>query len=138
MASPGVDLDMESQTDRVTETQHPTIISPTINTSIPQVPTGIDLQPQVTNANQPNNRNASGQQTAEVQQGMLNSPFTGPHLIRVLDENHGDSSDGIWSMYLNEAEKQDKEVAESWKGDTDGILVFVSPRHASLLRIFNV
>jgi hypothetical protein len=31
-------------------------------------------------------------------------------------------------MYLTEAEKQDKEVAESWKGDTDGILVFVSHR----------
>ena len=29
-------------------------------------------------------------------------------------------------MYLTEAEKQDKEVSESWKGDTDGILVFVS------------
>ncbi|KAH9011163.1 hypothetical protein EDB85DRAFT_2160251 [Lactarius pseudohatsudake] len=43
------------------------------------------------------------------------------------DENHGDSSDGLWSMYLTEAEKQDKEVTETWKGDTDGILVFVSP-----------
>jgi hypothetical protein len=30
-------------------------------------------------------------------------------------------------MYLTEAEKQDTEVSESWKGDTDGILVFVSP-----------
>ena len=30
-------------------------------------------------------------------------------------------------MYLTEAEKQDKGVIESWKGDTDGILVFVSP-----------
>jgi hypothetical protein len=29
-------------------------------------------------------------------------------------------------MYLTEAEKQDKDVIESWKGDTDGILVFVS------------
>jgi hypothetical protein len=42
-------------------------------------------------------------------------------------------------MYLTEAEKQDKEVTESWKGDTDGILVFVSfapPR--PLLFIFTV
>ncbi len=30
-------------------------------------------------------------------------------------------------MYLTEAEKQDTEVTESWKGDTEGILVFVSP-----------
>ncbi|KAI9435114.1 hypothetical protein H4582DRAFT_1817862, partial [Lactarius indigo] len=29
-----------------------------------------------------------------------------------------------WSMYLIEAEKQDDKAAESWKGDTDGILVF--------------
>ncbi|KAH9071448.1 hypothetical protein EDB83DRAFT_2203835, partial [Lactarius deliciosus] len=29
-----------------------------------------------------------------------------------------------WSIYLTEAEKQDSEVTESWKGDTDGILVF--------------
>ncbi|KAN0137385.1 hypothetical protein V8E53_004830, partial [Lactarius tabidus] len=27
-------------------------------------------------------------------------------------------------MYLTEAEKQDKDVIENWKGDTDGILVF--------------
>jgi len=30
-------------------------------------------------------------------------------------------------MYLTEAEKQDAQVTENWKGDTDGILVFVSP-----------
>jgi hypothetical protein len=41
-------------------------------------------------------------------------------------EKYGDSSDTVWSMYLTEAEKQDKDVIESWKGDTDGILVFVS------------
>ncbi|KAI9447530.1 hypothetical protein H4582DRAFT_1783215, partial [Lactarius indigo] len=40
----------------------------------------------------------------------------------------------LWSMYLTEAEKQDKEVIESWKGDTDGILVFVSPT-TSVLRV---
>ncbi|KAI9428401.1 hypothetical protein H4582DRAFT_1769883, partial [Lactarius indigo] len=30
----------------------------------------------------------------------------------------------LWSMYLTEAEKQDKDVTESWKGDAEGILVF--------------
>jgi hypothetical protein len=35
-------------------------------------------------------------------------------------------------MYLTEAEKQDAQVTESWKGDTDGILVFVSPGHVPL------
>ena len=29
-------------------------------------------------------------------------------------------------MYLTEAEKQDTEATASWKGDTEGILVFVS------------
>ncbi|KAI0306815.1 hypothetical protein B0F90DRAFT_1849195 [Multifurca ochricompacta] len=39
-------------------------------------------------------------------------------------ESYGDPSGKLWSMYLTEAEKQDKEITESWKGDTDGILVF--------------
>ncbi|KAH9071478.1 hypothetical protein EDB83DRAFT_2198475, partial [Lactarius deliciosus] len=39
-------------------------------------------------------------------------------------ENHGDPSDGLWSIYLTEAEKEDMQLTESWKGDTDGILVF--------------
>ncbi|KAH9035435.1 hypothetical protein EDB84DRAFT_1224236 [Lactarius hengduanensis] len=41
-------------------------------------------------------------------------------------EKYGDPSDGLWSMYLTEAEKQDKDVTESWKGDTEGILVFTA------------
>ncbi|KAI9467376.1 hypothetical protein BJY52DRAFT_66140 [Lactarius psammicola] len=39
-------------------------------------------------------------------------------------ENYGDSSGRLWTMYLTEAEKEDKEITDSWKGDTDGILVF--------------
>lgn len=30
-------------------------------------------------------------------------------------------------MYLELAEEEDKKIAESWKADADGILVFVSP-----------
>ncbi|KAI9433333.1 hypothetical protein H4582DRAFT_1988573 [Lactarius indigo] len=30
----------------------------------------------------------------------------------------------VWSVYLNEAEKQDKALAENWKGDAEGILIF--------------
>ena len=48
-----------------------------------------------------------------------------PH-SRLPAKQYGDSSDAVWSMYLTEAEKQDKDEVESWKGDTDGILVFVS------------
>ncbi|KAH9015802.1 hypothetical protein EDB85DRAFT_1875500, partial [Lactarius pseudohatsudake] len=45
-------------------------------------------------------------------------------LIHVSGENYGDSAGGLWSLYLTEAEKQDKELYESLKGDADGILVF--------------
>ncbi|KAH9173277.1 hypothetical protein EDB89DRAFT_2095042, partial [Lactarius sanguifluus] len=38
-------------------------------------------------------------------------------------ENYGDSSGRLWRMYLTEAEKEDKEIAENWKADTEGILV---------------
>jgi hypothetical protein len=62
---------------------------------------------------------------AEAQRGMLVCCFTGCILIRVPGENYGDSSGRLWMMYLTEAEKEDKEITESWKGDTDGILVFV-------------
>jgi hypothetical protein len=46
----------------------------------------------------------------------------------------GDPSDGLWSMYLTEVEKQDKEITDRWKRDTDGILVFVSPGLILLVR----
>lgn len=39
--------------------------------------------------------------------------------------NYGDSSNALFSMYLSRAEKFDKEQSESWKGNADGILVFV-------------
>ncbi|KAH9071517.1 hypothetical protein EDB83DRAFT_2221031, partial [Lactarius deliciosus] len=55
---------------------------------------------------------------------MLVCCFTGLILIRVLGENYGDSSGRLWTMYLTEAEEQDKEITESWKGEAEGILVF--------------
>ncbi|KAI9447639.1 hypothetical protein H4582DRAFT_12092 [Lactarius indigo] len=39
-------------------------------------------------------------------------------------ENYGDSSGKLWTIYLNEAEKEDKEITENWSVDTGGILVF--------------
>lgn len=33
----------------------------------------------------------------------------------------------VWSVYLSEADRQDKALAENWKGDTEGILIFVCP-----------
>ncbi|KAI0058360.1 hypothetical protein BV25DRAFT_1919412 [Artomyces pyxidatus] len=35
-----------------------------------------------------------------------------------------DSSGPLWSVYLSQADKRDKELSESWEGDTQGILVF--------------
>ncbi len=43
----------------------------------------------------------------------------------VAEGNYGDSSDRLFSVYLSQADKFDKEQSESWKGDTEGILVFV-------------
>ncbi|KZV70904.1 hypothetical protein PENSPDRAFT_578613, partial [Peniophora sp. CONT] len=35
-----------------------------------------------------------------------------------------DPQDKFWSLYLSDAEKYDKLRIESWKGDTEGILIF--------------
>ena len=48
------------------------------------------------------------------------------HSRTTAGEKYGDSSDAVWSVYLTEAEKEDTKEIESWKGDTGGILVFVS------------
>ncbi|KAI0059244.1 hypothetical protein BV25DRAFT_1809502, partial [Artomyces pyxidatus] len=46
----------------------------------------------------------------------LSPPPEQPHVV--------DSSARIWSIYLTHAEKFDKALVESWKGDMDGILIF--------------
>ena len=38
-----------------------------------------------------------------------------------------DSGNEIWDMYLNEVKEDDKRIADGWKEDSNGILVFVSP-----------
>jgi hypothetical protein len=40
--------------------------------------------------------------------------------------NSGDPSDGFWSLYLDLSDKMGDKVFESWKGDAEGILIFVS------------
>ncbi len=49
----------------------------------------------------------------------------GVALPNVVEGNYGDPSDKLFSVYLAQADKFDKEQSESWKGDTEGILVFV-------------
>ena len=39
--------------------------------------------------------------------------------------DHVDSSGPIFSLYLEMASEEDKKMAESWKDDADGILIFV-------------
>ncbi|KAF5392571.1 hypothetical protein D9757_002259 [Collybiopsis confluens] len=42
-----------------------------------------------------------------------------------LQAPHDDPSARIWSIYLNNAEKDTERLAERWKGDMDAILIFV-------------
>lgn len=37
-----------------------------------------------------------------------------------------DGSEGLFSIYLDRTEDEDEKMAERWKADADGILVFVS------------
>lgn len=39
--------------------------------------------------------------------------------------DYNDPSGKIWSIYAKEAKKFDDALVESWKGDMDGILIFV-------------
>ncbi len=45
----------------------------------------------------------------------------------IAEGNYGDPSDRLFSVYLTQADRFDKEQSESWRGDTEGILVFVRP-----------
>ena len=41
------------------------------------------------------------------------------------ESSYTDGSGALFSMYLDRAEEEDRRVVERWKGDADGILVFV-------------
>ena len=82
-AIPCLDLDVEAQTNSVSETQPAMIPDPllppsTPNTVNPQLPTTADLQPQTTNTDQYHNENSPAQQAAEnseAQRGLFSFPF---------------------------------------------------------------
>ncbi|KAI0055621.1 hypothetical protein BV25DRAFT_1832997 [Artomyces pyxidatus] len=40
--------------------------------------------------------------------------------------SYADPSGKLWTMYMDQAGEYDIELAESWKGDTDGIIIFTS------------
>lgn len=56
-------------------------------------------------------------------------PDTFPVNVKPPSPSWTHPADKFWSTYLEDAEKQDTALAESWKGDTDGILIFVSSQH---------
>ncbi|KAH9079595.1 hypothetical protein EDB83DRAFT_1291712 [Lactarius deliciosus] len=125
--------DIEAQVHSVTGDQPASTI---VNPQGPQRPhpaVVADAQPTATTVN-PQTRNPTPPNTADVQPQATSangrphgdappSPIAG-NPDPQQGEKFGDSSDGLWSMYLTEAEKQDKDVTESWKGDAEGILVF--------------
>jgi hypothetical protein len=59
--------------------------------------------------------------------------LAGAAYSNIVDGNYGDPSDKLFSIYLAQADKFDKEQSESWKGDTEGILVFVCRRNILFL-----
>ena len=116
MDPPNVNPDIEAQPNNITDSQSAIIPNPPLTGGTANPP------PQDTNTNEPyrDNGNSPTQQTSdisEVQRGMLVYVFHKllSNLRRVPDENHGYSSDGLGSMYLTGAEKQDAEVSDSWK-----------------------
>jgi hypothetical protein len=54
--------------------------------------------------------------------------------VRSTEIEYTDSSAQLWGVVFKEGEKYDKTLAESWKGDMDGILFFVRPFVTSALR----
>lgn len=48
--------------------------------------------------------------------------------------SYDDPQAKMWSLYISEAEKFDRALADSWKDDMDGILIFVSDRSIMSIR----
>ena len=53
------------------------------------------------------------------------SPHSVPDQASHEVPDYVDGSGLIFSMYLERAEEEDKKMAENWKADADGILIFV-------------
>ncbi|KAH9160529.1 hypothetical protein EDB89DRAFT_2235748 [Lactarius sanguifluus] len=53
-----------------------------------------------------------------------NVPLPASSAESQAESSYTDGSGALFSMYLDRAEEEDRRVAERWKGDADGILVF--------------
>ena len=49
-----------------------------------------------------------------------------------------DGSDALFSMYINKVIEEDRRMVESWKGDADGMLTFVSVQTTSHNSAYNL
>ncbi|KAI0297591.1 hypothetical protein B0F90DRAFT_1938659 [Multifurca ochricompacta] len=54
------------------------------------------------------------------------------------ESNFADSSGPIFNMYLELAEKEDERMADSWKADADGILVFTGLFSAAVAALISI
>jgi len=52
----------------------------------------------------------------------LDQPQDLPELPKSVDK-----SEGLFTMYLERSDEDDRKVTENWKGETDAMLIFVSP-----------
>src|SRR6266705_6375866 len=55
----------------------------------------------------------------------ISTPQTQPSQDPQEDFNPSDGSEALFSMYLDRVIEEDRRMVESWKGDADGMLVFV-------------
>lgn len=44
---------------------------------------------------------------------------------RYSDTENDDACERLWAIYAGEAERYDTALVESWKGDMEGMLIFV-------------
>jgi hypothetical protein len=55
------------------------------------------------------------------------------NLARLEELNSVDGSEALFKMYLDMGAKEDKEIADRWKADAKGIILFVSPDMSSAI-----
>jgi len=54
------------------------------------------------------------------------------------DFKHSDSSEALFSMYLDRVIKEDRRMVEGWKGDAEGMLTFVGLQTTSHTSAYNL
>jgi len=52
-----------------------------------------------------------------------------PYVFAGALENQHEIASRFWSRSLRKSEKHDRELVDTWKGDADGILIFVCSYH---------